>query len=161
MSFPLSNQHIENYERSITGSDDTSQDYVCRNCEKHFVSTCGLRSHMKNAHGETNLRWKRSCSLCGKNVIFLDNHMRKFHRNQWNPICEICSKTITSNIKEHRRFCIQCPYCSYQNKIKSRLITHINKCSKAFQLWKIKADWDCKYKWEHSCRNKQHDIVPT
>ena len=108
-------------------------DYVCHNCEKHFISMNGLRIHMKNTHGKIEPRKQRSCILIGMKLIFLDHHMRKYHRDQWNPICEICSKTITSNIKEHRRMCIQCPYCSYQNKTKCRLITHINKCIKAMK----------------------------
>merc|ERR1711963_80863 len=86
--------------------------------------------HKKVIHGQeegTNgRRSKIECCYCGKMVIYIDVHIRNFHREQCGMfVCDVCNKMVNENWKIHRRECRTCPFCDYTNLKKARLMKHI------------------------------------
>ena len=101
------------------------------NCDKSFTSTFGLNNHQRKVHGEDNIKKKtfQICSVCGKNVIWIDHHMKTVHK-EVKSFCEICQKKILGDMKKHRGLCIFCPFCGYKNEKKNRLLKHVHQCHK-------------------------------
>ena len=109
---------------------------ACRNllicqiesCGKEFITTVGLNRHFENYHSEINMNKKNEvCKYCGKEVYYIDKHIRAVHREALgDETCEICKKTIFGNIKKHRGMCNFCPTCGHENKKKHRLMKHIS-----------------------------------
>ena len=61
--------------------------------------------------------------------------MRSIHSDVLKPtVCEICLKEINSNMQKHRKICIKCRNCDYENTKKARLLNHILKCQKGLSL---------------------------
>ena len=101
------------------------------NCGKEFKSIFGLNKHQKRIHTEEgNIKNEiLLCNLCGKEVVWIDKHMKAVHGKDLEEVCEICQKVIKCDFKKHRGQCISCPYClNYKNEKKLRLLNHISNC---------------------------------
>ena len=114
--------------------------YVCHinECRKSFQTFFGYERHIADKHSEERLPKKESkCSVCNKKVIYLDQHMRAKHSDLQKPFeCEVCLMEISANISKHRKTCISCRYCDYQNIKKARLLNHIKKCqNRPSEIW--------------------------
>ena len=98
-------------------------------CNKSYSTVFGLLQHQKMVHGEENIEKNRLrlCSICGKGVVYISQHIRDVHKNV-KRICEICDKSIEGDMKKHRGICNLCPYCGYKNSKKARLSRHVKNC---------------------------------
>ena len=98
------------------------------NCDKGFSTTFGLNKHRKNIHGVGNIEQKFECPICGKMLLYLNEHMKALHKEDQETrgtmVCEVCRQRV-DNMKKHRGVCISCPLCEYKNNKKSRLLKHI------------------------------------
>ena len=97
-------------------------------CTKTFVTVFGLEQHLKKRHGEIEnyKKPKQECPFCGKQTIYIDQHIKSFHKEmKRNDTCEVCKQKIKQDMKKHRSVCIFCPFCGYQNRKKDRLLRHI------------------------------------
>ena len=113
--------------------NDEDKTYVCiLDCGKVFKTFFGYERHLADKHSSTNhAKVGSTCQICNKKVIYLDQHMRTNHSDVQKPIkCDICLVDIKENVLKHRKTCIKCRYCDYQNDRKSRLLNHIQKCPK-------------------------------
>ena len=103
------------------------------NCEKEFGTVFGLDQHMKKIHAEESdgKKTKLECPFCGKWKVYIDQHIKAVH-NEFtiSSKCEVCKQNIKHDMKKHRSACIFCPFCTYQNKKKERLLKHIEKMHK-------------------------------
>ena len=69
---------------------------------------------------------KNECPYCGKIILHIDQHIRKLHREKSGySFCEVCRKKVEGDMNKHRAKCIFCPFCSYENNRKTRLLKHI------------------------------------
>ena len=101
------------------------------NCNKEFTSALGLIKHQKKNHSEEDVpKNLETCSFCGKEVVYIDKHLRTVHKDMLGEeICDVCKHKIsTSDMKKHRGECIHCPLCGKTEKKKLRLLKHITIC---------------------------------
>ena len=107
----------------------------CEKCEKVYNSTAGLTAHCKIKHEPIKVL-KKSCHVCGKNVVQLDKHMKRKHSSMVKNVCEICGKSFSKGFKKHRADCIKCtrPLCKYTNAKKQTLIAHIRDCKMEMEI---------------------------
>ena len=101
---------------------------MCDLCEKDYETVYGLDTHRRKVHGvgKEEGRKKHKCSYCGKYFTYIDQHIKTTHKEASGiSVCDVCRKTINSNLKKHRGECIFCPYCAYKNLKKNRLLEHI------------------------------------
>ena len=107
---------------------------VCKaeNCGKEFASSFGLMKHQKKNHSNENIdQTQETCPVCCKVVVQIDKHLKFVHRDLiTEDICDICQKTIKTDMKKHRGICISCPVCGKIEKKKMRLLKHIIVCRK-------------------------------
>ena len=115
--------------------DKTSQglNFSCEICGRVFQTFFGLERHNADKHSNKMLaKLESTCNLCHKKVIYLDQHMKFKHSDvQKAPVCEICLNEVDSSMFKHRKFCIKCRFCDYENSKKARLLKHISKCGKS------------------------------
>lgn len=112
-------------------------------CLKIFITLNGLEKHMAEKHPTLKLvKNEIECKICLKSVKYLDKHLKAKHSDlQETPVCEICLKEIHSDMKKHRKLCIKCPYCDYENAKKARLLNHMKMCKRKQKLYLMrKAD---------------------
>ena len=98
------------------------------NCMRSFQTVFGLHRHQKHDHNEIKIdkSIKKECPFCGKMAIYIDQHIRKQHKDiSTNYKCEVCRNQIITDMNKHRSVCINCPFCSYTNPKKARLLHHI------------------------------------
>ena len=92
------------------------------------ITTFGLNKHRKNIHGVGNIEEKLECPICGKMLLYLNEHMKALHKEDQETrgtmVCEVCRQKV-DNMKKHRGVCISCPLCDYKNNKKMRLLKHI------------------------------------
>ena len=128
-------QHSLVSAKEVETSEGQEPNFVCKidGCGKGFQTFFGFERHNAANHTETKLDKTESiCPICEKKVIYLDQHMRGKHSDLQKPvICEICLKEVNSNVSKHRKICIKCRYCDYQNIRKARLLSHIENCTKS------------------------------
>ena len=123
---------IENQEKSamnrVEKLEDDEPNFVCKICSKVFYTFSGFERHNVDKHNSKD-RIESTCPICEKKVIYLEQHMRAKHSKQLKPlVCEICLNEVNSNMQKHRKDCIKCRYCKYENSKKARLLNHIEKC---------------------------------
>ena len=100
-------------------------------CGRSFHTFFGLERHLALKHSTTKYEKEESvCKICAKKVIYLGQHMRAKHSDVQKQICEVCGLEISVNMQKHRKQCIKCRYCDYENCKKARLLNHIEKCDK-------------------------------
>ena len=125
---------INDHYKEVRGGQDLN--FVCKIalCDKSFQTFFGLERHKALKHSTAKVGKEESiCILCDKKVIYLDQHMRAKHSAVQKPKqCEVCLLEVHSNMQKHRKTCITCRHCDYQNSIKARLLNHIKKCDKQF-----------------------------
>ena len=112
-------------------------------CSKEFGSVFGLEKHQKLIHGREKIEQKnlQLCTLCGKNVIYIDQHIARIHKNALaDAVCDICQKVVKVDMKKHRGTCISCPFCEYENRKKTRLLKHIENCIKRQEIKTIQQE---------------------
>lgn len=79
------------------------RDYVCRVCEKPYVSSAGLYQHMRNKH--ENKIPQKMCDICGKIVRCHTEHMRKHNGQKLPPrVCKICGKSFATHSNYFRHY---------------------------------------------------------
>ena len=133
------NENLENIEkesdldkRDKSLADVEEPSFHCKidDCRRVFQTFFGLESHNTAYHSDTKLEKAEStCPVCKKKVIYLDQHIKAKHSDLQKPlICEICLKEVKSSILKHRKFCIKCRFCDYENERKGRLLSHIKDC---------------------------------
>ena len=88
--------------------------------------------HQKKNHSNENIdKTQETCPVCCKVVVQSDKHLKFVHRDLiTEDICDICQKTIKTDMKKHRGICISCPVCGKIEKKKMRLLKHIIVCRK-------------------------------
>ena len=99
-------------------------------CEKTFVTVFGLEQHLKKSHAEVEdfKKSKQECPFCGKETVYVDQHIKAAHKDMARTeTCEVCKQKVKHDMKKHRSVCIFCPFCTYQNRKKDRLLKHIEK----------------------------------
>ena len=119
-------------EEAILGERSTAEEpnFVCKICAKNFLTFSGFERHNVDKHNAKE-KVLSICPICEKKVIYLDQHMRGKHSKlQKSTVCEICLQEVKFNMQKHRKNCIKCLYCDYENSKKARLINHIRKCPK-------------------------------
>ena len=101
-------------------------------CLKVFVTLYGLEKHIAEKHPTTKLvKTEVECKICLKSVKYLDKHMKAKHSDiKTTPVCEICLKEILYEMKKHRKICINCIHCGYENAKKARLLKHMKMCER-------------------------------
>ena len=127
---PMKSEQIE--DQVLTIKKPTFIRCNIQNCDKEFSTTVGLLKHQGKIHGEENVNktFKHICSLCGRNVVYIEQHIRFFHKDITSKeVCEVCQETIVGDMKKHRGSCISCPKCGYNNSKKKRLLEHIKRCN--------------------------------
>ena len=108
--------------------DNRRDSLNCDLCEKDYETVKGLIVHRRKIHG---LGYGQSgneieCPYCGKMAVYIDKHIRKFHREESGMYeCEVCKKMVNTSFKRHRGECSSCPFCDYSNSRKVRLVKHI------------------------------------
>ena len=133
------NENLENIEkesdldkRDKSLADVEEPSFHCKidDCRRVFQTFFGLERHNTAYHSDTKLEKAEStCPVCKKKVIYLDQHIKAKHSDLQKPlICEICLKEVKSSILKHRKFCIKCRFCDYENERKGRLLSHIKDC---------------------------------
>ena len=123
---------IENQEKlglnRVKNPEDDEPNFVCKICSKVFHTFSGFERHNVDKHNSKE-RIESTCTICEKKVIYLEQHMKAKHSKQQKPlVCEICLNEVVSNMQKHRKDCIKCRYCKYENSKKARLLKHIEKC---------------------------------
>ena len=121
----------EMYRDKISSNNFSSLICKSKGCKKQFDTMCGLVRHQDSQHSDENLiRDTEKCKICGKEVFYIDKHMRTVHKDALGEeICTVCLKTVKKfEMKKHRGKCISCPICKRIEKKRLRLIDHINKC---------------------------------
>ena len=110
--------------------ESTEHAFGCPKCSKVFKSFDGLKRHFKIIHSDEDFEKPESyCNICKKRVSYLIQHIRVMHSERVKAqFCDICLQEININMKLHRKTCIKCIYCSYENPRKQRLLAHIEKC---------------------------------
>lgn len=63
-------------------------------------------------------------------MIYLGQHIRAKHSDVQKQVCEVCLLEVNVNMQKHRKSCIKCRFCDYENHKKARLLNHIDKCEK-------------------------------
>ena len=108
--------------------EDDEPNFICKICSKVFHTFSGFERHNADKHNLKE-RVESTCPICEKKVIYLEQHLKAKHSKEQKPlVCEICLHEINSNMQKHRKDCIKCRYCKYENSKKARLLTHIDKC---------------------------------
>ena len=124
-------------EEGREGKEERSKQYNpalvrCRseNCDKEFTTMFGLIKHQRKHHPEENIGTHlEKCQVCGKDVLYIDRHMKTVHKEVLTDrVCEICRKIIKSDMKKHRGECNKCPTCGKKETKKIRLLKHIGIC---------------------------------
>ena len=125
-------EDIENQEKSalhrVKKLEEDEPNFVCKICSKVFFTFSGFERHNVDKHNSKE-RLESTCPICEKRVIYLEAHMKAKHSKQQKPlVCEVCLNEVNSNMQKHRKDCIKCRYCKYENSKKARLLNHIEKC---------------------------------
>ena len=121
-------------EIEIPGEGKYGSIFECHveECMKVFTTLYGLEKHNVEKHPTFKLvKSEIECKICLKSVKYLDKHMKAKHSDlQEAPVCEICMKEIHADMKKHRKNCINCIFCGYENAKKARLINHMKLCDR-------------------------------
>ena len=118
-----------NFPKHASRFKDNRRDSLnCDLCEKDYETVKGLIVHRRKIHGLEygQSRNEIECPYCGKMAVYIDKHIRKFHREESGMYeCEVCKKMVNTSFKRHRGECSSCPFCDYRNSRKIRLVKHI------------------------------------
>ena len=116
-------------EDKIEKLEDDEPNFICNICSKGFHTFSGFERHNADKHNSKE-RFESTCPVCEKRVIYLEQHMKAKHSKQQKPeVCDVCLHEVNSNMQKHRKDCIKCRYCKYENSKKARLLNHIEKCT--------------------------------
>ena len=132
-------------------------------CDKEFGTVFGLTKHRNKVHSDKFFEKKtlQSCPVCGKNLVYIDQHMKFVHNNVIGPkVCQVCKKTIHGDMKKHRGSCSSCPFCDYKNSKKLRLLKHIESCPKRNEVQSKSLDATPKKKTCDEVQTVALDLTP-
>ena len=124
-----SSHNSSKVSKKLFVTDTTKVPCTEENCKKVFISTLGLKKHLKAEHPSSQIS-KQICPICAKAVVYLEQHKKAIHPDVYRKYCEVCENFVQGNMKLHRNACKKCPYspCKYKKDIKSRVISHKKKC---------------------------------
>lgn len=100
------------------------EQYECDICGKIIKDRVNLRSHMKKHYP------KRTCHICHKKIMRIDNHLKAVHGTELNFKCNDCPKSFNSQpkLKSHRAYShekiLECDKCPKKFGNNSLLKTH-------------------------------------
>ena len=87
----INDEMVEDFE--IKTNDEDSQIIKCKLCSKSFSTKRSLIHHKKTIH--VNKIPKEVCKICGKEVKYLQSHMKSHDDDKEVQKCEICFKTYS------------------------------------------------------------------
>ena len=117
-----------NNEEEIFKEEKCSK-IVCNmnDCGRSFFTYFGLERHLELKHQTFKPEKEESvCQICNKKVIYLGQHIRAKHSDVQKQVCEVCLLEVNVNMQKHRKSCIKCRFCDYENHKKARLLNHID-----------------------------------
>ena len=135
----LLTQEIKQIRKKIEKKDEGNKEekskptvVKCKveNCGREFTTKFGLIKHQRKHHSTEIIKINlETCTICGKEVTYIDKHMKAMHKEVFvEEVCEICKKCVKFDMKKHRGVCIYCPFCGKKNSKKDRLLKHIAIC---------------------------------
>ena len=100
------------------------KNYKCPTCSEVFNLKCNFTRHIKQHLPD---RQKTACSTCGRKVLCLSDHERKFHGEKQQ--CNKCNKMIAKHqMSSHEKTChIRCSLCSKICTNQRYLTMHIKR----------------------------------
>jgi len=126
--------------------------FTCDTCGNEYISTQGLKQHIKLKHSSSEVEERVSCEICGKSYQSLwsyRKHKRKFHGEGIleEHKCRVCEEEFTANrkLKEHefhshglgKKFdCVKCSMPFYTQYSYKR---HLPICGKE----KVEKSYEC------------------
>ena len=167
----------ENKRKDISSNQLSLLKCQSNGCDKLFTSMFGLLKHMRSHHSEEDIAKKvEICKICGKEVKYIDKHIRTVHKNvMGEENCTVCLKNVKkSEMKSHRGKCIFCPICGKKEKKRLRLVEHITKCEQKGKLIPVQMEpldlrsplkWDTQKEESTSCSmvlplNTSNNLIP-
>lgn len=106
------------------------QVFSCSACDFNADTRPKVTSHIQFKH--SNYRKKKTCEICGKLVIFLDDHIQNVHHGVKNYFCDLCGfssygkNLLHSHILNcHLPKSVKCSQCDFTTINNIRLKSHI------------------------------------
>jgi len=124
---------LKAHMRLIHGADADDEEKLCDQCEYKTNSKAKLHAHIKRVHTEV-----KACNICGRQVKFLERHMKEKHSEGGEEMarCDICGKDmLKASLWLHKKTLhsdtvYTCPHCNYSSKRKDNLKQHLTKWCK-------------------------------
>lgn len=88
-------------EKTTGPSKRKNRHYKCKDCEIKFDSRNSYRKHRYQEHNEEKYK---ICTLCGKSIVSLSQHLKGVHGNPDSFKCSECDKTFSckKHLQRHK-----------------------------------------------------------